>query len=144
LNSILPINTNPTETEPSETGQRTIFLIEDEVPILDLSTVMLMRAGFRVLKAANATEAALVWQKEGTSVDLLISDISIPGRSGPEMAREFRTSRPGLKIIFASGNTRDSVSDSAQFFKGAKFLLKPFSMKSLLDLARAELGINSS
>jgi two-component system cell cycle sensor histidine kinase/response regulator CckA len=116
-----------------------ILLVEDEEHLRQLSSAVLERAGFTVFQAGDAKEAAEIWQQDEENIDLLIADILVPGLSGPEIAIQFRKSRPGLRVIFTSGNDRKTMVETEQMVRGAKFVRKPFTVKELLDLVRAEL-----
>jgi two-component system cell cycle sensor histidine kinase/response regulator CckA len=66
-----------------------------------------------------------------------LADIILPGWSGPEIAQEMLRTRPDLKIIFASGYDQQRVSDTAKLVKRAKFIRKPYVIKTLLEMVRA-------
>src|SRR5690242_8212258 len=105
---------------------RTILIVEDETDLRALVSMALTKAGFRVLQAADAIQAFLVWKQERANIHLLIADIMMPGMTGPEVALEFRAERPDLPIIFMSGNVRESVQETSHTVRAAKFILKPF------------------
>jgi two-component system, cell cycle sensor histidine kinase and response regulator CckA len=113
---------------------RTILIIDDEEPLRQMTAAMLEREGFKVLQAGGAEEASDVWAREHARVDLLLTDIVMPGLSGPEIAREFLTLRPDLKIIITSGYTETMALDTVNLVKGAKFLRKPYVRKALIDM----------
>ena len=100
---------------------------------------MLEREGFLVFQANDASEAAEVWQQEQSEIDLLIADITSAGLGGPEMARTFRQARPDLKILFTSGTERGFNIEIGALLRGARFVRRPFGLKTILDLVRAEL-----
>jgi two-component system, cell cycle sensor histidine kinase and response regulator CckA len=127
------------ETKIPEPAQITVLLIEDEEDIRRLVSFALERSNFRVLQAKDADEAQDVWQKENSTINLAIVDILIPGMSGLDVVTQFRQTRPDLKIIFASGNVRESVIKTAHVVRGAKFIMKPYSIKSLMELIRTTI-----
>jgi CheY-like chemotaxis protein len=119
---------------------KTILLVEDERDIRSLVSLMLSKAGYRVLEAGDGDQAVSLWQEHGAQVDLLITDLLLPKRTGEELAIEFRAGRPDLKVIFVSGNLRESVVDTAHLVRDSKFLLKPFSPVQLLEIVRSSIG----
>jgi CheY-like chemotaxis protein len=119
---------------------KTILLVEDERDIRSLVSMMLSKAGYRILEAADGGEAISLWQEHGAQIDLIITDLLLPHRTGEELAVEFRASRPDLKVIFVSGNLRESVLDTAHLVRNSKFLLKPFSPGRLLEIVRSSIS----
>jgi CheY-like chemotaxis protein len=119
---------------------KTILLVEDERDLRSLVSLMLSKAGYRVLEAADGDQAVSLWREHGAEVGLLITDILLPKRTGEELAIEFRSGRPELKVIFVSGNMRESVSDTSHQVRDSKFLLKPFSPVGLLETVRSSIG----
>ena len=101
---------------------------------------MLSKAGYRVLEAADGDQAVSVWKEHGADVDLLITDLLLPQRTGEELAIEFRAKRPDLKVILVSGNVRENVLDTAHLVRDSKFLLKPFSPVRLLEIVHTSIG----
>ena len=118
-----------------------ILMVEDEEHIRQLSAAVLERAGFHVIQACDAEEALDIWKRDQLSIDMLVADILVPGRTGAEIAVEFRKSQPTLKVIFISGSERKTLVETSQMVRGAKFLRKPFSAKMLVDLVRTELAV---
>jgi two-component system cell cycle sensor histidine kinase/response regulator CckA len=118
-------------------ADRTILIIEDQEHLRQMTAAVLEREGFNVLQAGDANEAAEIWERDKFSIDLLFADILIPGLSGPEIAREFLISRPDLKIVFSSGNTRSAVLETAQLIQGATFVRKPYPIGTLISAVHA-------
>src|SRR5436853_7850852 len=90
--------------QPGHMPQKTILVVEDEEPIRILSEAILLQEGFRVITAENGLEALEKLQKLGGSVDLLITDLSLPGLSGDDLAARARALQPSMAVIFASGS----------------------------------------
>jgi DNA-binding response OmpR family regulator len=111
-----------------------ILVIEDEEAIRALFTNLLEDAGYVVLAARDGAEARVHWEKHAESIELLIADLMLPGSSGFDLAQEFRHRRPGLKILFASGNPRDELLETTQVIRGSRMMMKPFAMKQLLEV----------
>ena len=98
----------------------------------------LTRHGYRVITADNG-EAALDVLEQGEHIDLLISDVVMPGMDGPTVVREARKSRPDLKILFMSGYAEEQLRNSIDI-ENVNFLPKPFSVTELAEAARRAAG----
>jgi len=120
-----------------------ILMVEDEEHLRQLTAAVLERAGFNVLQACDANEAAEIWQRDQLTINVLVADILIPGRTGADLAVEFRKTRPTLKVIFISGSDRKTLVETEQMVRGAKFLRKPYSVKNLIEIVREELEDNN-
>ena len=121
------------QVEPARAAEAaTILVVEDEAGIRELIRKILQRERYRVLEAGSAEEALALAQ--GQSIDLLITDVMLPGIHGPELARRMQQATPHLKILFISGYTGEE-----QVPAGARFLAKPFTLSALLDKVRAAL-----
>jgi two-component system cell cycle sensor histidine kinase/response regulator CckA len=115
---------------------RIILLVEDDEHVRQLAAGFLERKGYQVFQAGDAREAAEIWFGNSQKIDLLLSDVIMPGWSGPEIAQELLQTRPDLKIIFTSGYYQQTVSETAKLVDTAKFLSKPYSIQKLLDTVR--------
>jgi diguanylate cyclase (GGDEF)-like protein len=123
--------------QPHRTG--TVLLVEDEGPVRSLVSRILTRGGFRVLPAASGTEALQLVQGD-EHLDLLVSDVIMPGMGGPELARHTRELRPGIPVLFISGYSKDAVSAHGALIEGAFFLEKPFTPDDLVNKVREALA----
>ena len=101
---------------------------------------ILRAAGFRLLVATDAKEAADIWSREAHQIDLLLTDILLPGLSGPELARAFRSSRPDLKVLVISGSQEEIVLDTVELAEAKFFLAKPFNHRGLLKAVQDSLA----
>ena len=88
--------------------------------------------GYTVHEASTGTEALLVMEETGGSVDLVVSDVVMPEMDGPSLLRELRKQRPDLKIIFVSGYAEDAFARNLPEGEHFHFLPKPFSLKQLV------------
>ena len=120
-----------------------ILVVEDEEHIRQLMASVLERAGFNVLLASDGAKASEIWARDGDSITILVADIIVPDRTGSELAVEFRKTRPRLKVIFISGRNRKTLVETQHIVRGAKFLLKPYSARRLVELVHAELATES-
>lgn len=111
------------------TGTERILLVEDEDAVRTFSTRALTNKGYEVLAASGGDAALDLIEKEKKPLDLLISDVVMPGMDGPTLAQKIRTTNPKLKIIFISGYTEDKLKD--YMGENIWFLPKPFTLKQL-------------
>ena len=119
-------------------GTETVLLVEDEEAIRKLAERVLTDRGYRVLSAANAAEARALWSGNEGCVDLLLSDVTMPGMSGVAFAAELAGSVRPPRTLFISGYLARGVGGPALPAE-ARFLPKPFSVASLLDAVRGAL-----
>jgi two-component system cell cycle sensor histidine kinase/response regulator CckA len=115
-------------------GSGTVLLVEDEPMVRTVAERALTRHGYTVITADNG-EDALEIVGRGEPIDLLISDVVMPGMDGPTMVREARQSRPDLKILFISGYAEEQLRKSIDI-ENVNFLPKPFSVTELAEAAR--------
>jgi two-component system, cell cycle sensor histidine kinase and response regulator CckA len=143
---ILPIVREPDavpEPDPLEQatgGSETILLVEDDTAVAALAESMLTRIGYRVLVAHAAAEAVAASAGHAGGIDLLLTDVVMPGGSGCDMARTLRASRPSLKVLYMSGYPADAVVRHGVEEGEMAFLQKPFSLASLAAKVREALS----
>lgn len=112
------------------TGSERILLVEDEDAVRTFSERALTNKGYEVICAENGEAALELYKREGAKpIDLLITDVVMPGMDGPTVAKKIRESNPNLKIIFMSGYTEDKLKD--HMGERIYFLPKPFTLKVL-------------
>ena len=119
-------------------GTGTVLLVEDEPTVRGVAERALTRHGYKVLTADNGEEALEIINS-GEPIDLLISDVVMPGMDGPAVVREARKSRPELKILFMSGYAEEQLRKSIDI-ENVNFLPKPFSVTELAEAARRAVG----
>ena len=119
--------------------RQTILIVEDEKPIRKLVSIILKNAGYRVLEAANPTEASTIWNEQSTSIDLLLSDLSMPGISGQALARNLLSRQPTLRVLLTSGKPMAVESNVTCLAGTSRFLQKPYTQKQLLEAVEAAL-----
>jgi two-component system cell cycle sensor histidine kinase/response regulator CckA len=115
-------------------GTGTVLLVEDEPMVRSVAERALTRHGYTVITADNGEDALEILAKN-EPIDLLISDVVMPGMDGPTMVREARESRPDLKILFMSGYAEEQLRKSIDI-ENVNFLAKPFSVTELAEAAR--------
>jgi len=127
----------PRECAP---GSRTILFVEDEEPLLLLGKRLLERAGYAVIPVSRPKEALDIVRKHDGDIDLLITDVIMPGMSGRQVWEQLRAVCPDLRCIFISGYTADVIADQGVLEEGIHFLQKPFTGESLAQKVRQALN----
>ncbi len=126
------------EEEPSSPdGSEQILLAEDEETIRRLVTEVLTRNGYRVVAASTGDEALELLEQHGSSIDLLLTDVVMPGMSGPDLARAAQQRDPRLRVLYTSGYA--SEPDEAFEDPDVEFIGKPFSPQALVAKVREVL-----
>lgn len=132
----------PTPGRAVEDGRpgRKVLLVEDQADVRRLVRIVLERAGFVVVEAGNAREAQQAVRSIGLDTfDALVTDIVMPGPSGPTLAAELRGLRPGLPVLYLSGYAEEMVRDERSLGEGEAFIAKPFTPEALVRSVRALL-----
>lgn len=114
----------------SRTGTETILVVEDEIGLRELTKRLLERHGYKVLLAADAEEALRLFDQEA-SIDVLLTDVVMPGTSGPELTRALIDRKPSLRVIYMSGYTEEAIVHHGVLDPGVAFLHKPFTSETL-------------
>src|SRR3954452_25412873 len=115
-------------------GSGTVLLVEDEPMVRSVAERALTRHGYTVLTADNGEDALEILGR-GETIDLLVSDVVMPGMDGPTMVEEARKTRPDLKILFISGYAEEQLRNSINV-GNVSFLPKPFSVQELAEAAK--------
>lgn len=108
----------------------TVLVVEDAEGLRDFARRLLERQGCHVVVASDAEEALTAFA-QNPAVDLLLTDVVMPGLGGPELARRLRDRRPTLKVIYMSGYTEDTIVNRTVPMSGVGFLQKPFNADAL-------------
>jgi len=109
---------------------QTVLLVEDADGVRELTRRLLQRLGYTVLVAANADEALRLFEQH-PSIDVLLTDVVMPGASGPELTKRLLEERRALRVIYMSGYTEDAIVQHAVLKPGIAFLHKPFTSETL-------------
>ncbi|MDZ7832400.1 MAG: PAS domain S-box protein [Desulfobacterales bacterium] len=129
-----------TPTRQLPTGTETILIVEDEIPVLQMSRQILERLGYTVQTAGNPSAALQLFEAYNGTIHLLITDVIMPEMNGRDLASRMAMSRPGLKILYMSGYTADVIAHKGVIDEGVKFIQKPFSMQELAVKVRDAIG----
>jgi CheY-like chemotaxis protein len=113
--------------------------VEDEENVRSLVRQMLASNGYTVLTAGDGVDAITLCERLEGELDLLITDVVMPGMSGPAVAERLVAMRPGLKVLFVSGYTDDAVLRHGVREGSTPFLQKPFTLDRLLEKVREAL-----
>jgi CheY-like chemotaxis protein len=117
--------------------------VEDETPLRKLISQILKGAGHTVLEAANGDEALAVSVGHGGAINLLLTDVIMPGMNGPELVAKLRGRRPAMAIVFMSGYDNELI-DKKSLETTAGFLPKPFTPRALLKCIDLRLGFGGT
>jgi signal transduction histidine kinase len=124
--------------EPLE-GSETVLLVEDEEIVRNLGVRILAELGYRVMHAGNGDEAMELARGHGERIDLLLTDVVMPGMSGSELANRLTRTRPETKVLFTSGYTEDAIVHHGVLDEGVSFIGKPYSPSALARKVREAL-----
>lgn len=125
---------------PDLTGAGTVLLVEDEDAVRVFSTRALRNKGYNVLEARSGEEALSILEKEGSKVDLTVTDVVMPQMDGPTLYKKIREKWPNMKVIFVSGYTEDRLREQFTSGEVIYFLPKPFTLKQLAGKVKEVLG----
>jgi PAS domain S-box-containing protein len=117
-------------------GNETIMLVEDEKAILDTTRIFLEGIGYNVLAAESPALALALAAGHEDGIDLLITDVVMPGMSGRDMADRLTAARPELKVLYMSGYTASVIANRGVLMEGMNFLAKPFTRTVLSKKTR--------
>ena len=114
-------------------GSETILLVEDAEWVRQLARQVLESAGYRVLEASSADTAIRIIEtnQNGTMIDLVLTDVIMPGMSGNDMSKQLQSTRPDLPVLYMSGYTDDAIVQHGVLEPGINFIQKPFSPDAL-------------
>jgi CheY-like chemotaxis protein len=143
-----PIDGTPADTTRPEGTQRgvlrgseTILLVDDTDMVRRLARDVLSTAGYRVLEAGGVEEALQLAGTQPVPIDLLVTDVVMPGRSGIELADKLRGARTDVRVLYISGYTDAAIVRNGLLAHDAAFLQKPFTPEDLLRKVRQVLEV---
>jgi PAS domain S-box-containing protein len=120
----------------SPRGSETVLLVEDEAALRAVARRTLERQGYRVLEASDAHAALAIAAAHPHDIDLVLTDVVMPGLSGRELAERLAASHPRVPVLFMSGYTDDSIVQHGVLEAGIHYLQKPFTPRSLAGKVR--------
>ena len=121
-------------------GSETVLLAEDEQDVREVAREFLESGGYTVIEASNGAEALRLAAEHKRRIDLLVTDLVMPGMTGQELARCLQKESPGLGVIYMSGYSENAAAEAAQWDASTRLLTKPFSRNTILRTLREVLG----
>jgi signal transduction histidine kinase/ActR/RegA family two-component response regulator len=137
--AVLPFKTKQSGIEDMS-GNETILIVEDNKELRQLTAKILRSSGYTVLEASAGAEAETICRDYPKTIDLVLSDVVMPGLRGPEVLKRLLAIRPNLRAIFMSGFTDDETVAESIFLDRVEFMQKPFGPAALLARVRAVLN----
>jgi len=129
-----------TEAAEAGRGTETVLLVEDESEVRVLAREVLERAGYTVLEARAPADAILIAERHVGIIDVLLTDVVMPGMSGRTLADVIAAERPETRVVFMSGYTDDAIVHHGVLDPGVNFVEKPFAPRELTAKIREALG----
>lgn len=121
-------------------GDETVLVVEDQEAVRTYTVVVLRGYGYRVMEAAGPDEALMICAQCTSRIHLVLTDVAMPHASGPELVRELREIRPGIKVVFMSGYTDSAILQHGSQTESSGFIMKPFGPEALAAKVREVLG----
>lgn len=122
-------------------GNSVVLIVEDEAPVREVSSYALKNRGYNVLEAENGAEAVKIIKEQEGKIDLVISDIIMPGINGPDMIKEVHGLYAEIRVIFISGYTEHALMEGVVNNQKIHFMAKPFSLKQLATKVKEVLSL---
>ncbi len=142
----MPIHSGEGDGKGLESDQKiplgngeTILMVEDDKSILKLGERMLDTLGYTVLSASTPAEAIKIFKENMEAINLLVTDVVMPGMNGRELSERFQNLSPNLKTLYMSGYTANVIADRGVLEEGVFFIPKPLSKKELSFKVREAL-----
>ena len=126
-------------------GSGTVLLVEDEAAVREVACAILADLGYQVLEAADAEEALRVFGTNAAAIDLLLTDVVLPGKvRGRELSERIRALRPDVRVLFMSGYTENSIVHHGRLDDGVQLIGKPFKREQLARKVAEVLGTDAA
>jgi len=134
-----PVNPQRGSSVPGDDDYRTILVVDDDEHVRAVARDVLRENGYRVLEARTGEEAEEIAARHAGSIDLLVTDVIMPGMTGADLMERLRRTRPALRALFISGYAQRAITDHGVLDASATLLEKPFTSDQLLTLVRSTL-----
>jgi CheY-like chemotaxis protein len=135
---------SPAAPETTPTGRETILLVEDDDQVRGFARRVLESKGYTVLEASHPEAGLATAQQQGGAIDLLLTDVIMPGMSGPEMAERITARYTQLPVLYMSGYTDEAIGRHGVGAEGLALLHKPFTPAALTASVRRALDQRSA
>jgi PAS domain S-box-containing protein len=120
-------------------GSETVLIVEDESAVRSFTRMVLQRSGYQVIEAANGEEALSLSRGYPSEIQLLVTDMVMPGMGGRQVAEALESQRPAMRVLYLSGYTENAIAQRGTLGAELPFLQKPFTMEALLRKVRQVL-----
>lgn len=120
--------------------KRTVLVVEDQRSVRQLAVNVLRQQGYRVLEASDGSRAIEIASSEGAHLELLLTDVVLPGINGEELARILKAEHSDLRVIFMSGYEEDELTGRGIGGVGAAYITKPFTADVLTMMVEGAMG----
>jgi CheY-like chemotaxis protein len=134
--AVVPAATAPTFDEVRTAAGQTILVVEDDPTVRSIVSAMLNAAGYTVLSSSSGADAVRCFEARTGAIDLVVSDLSMPGLDGRETVELIRSSAPGTRALYMSGYTEDVELLESRAPAGTAFIQKPFRQDQLAHAVR--------
>jgi two-component system, cell cycle sensor histidine kinase and response regulator CckA len=134
------IDEEPPLFDKGQCGTETILIVEDDSVVRSLVEQMLKRCGYTVLTAASTVMAVEISRSHPGTIDLLLTDVVMPGMHGRQLYEMLCIERPGLKVVYMSGYTQEAIAAHGVGEPETYFVQKPFTMRAVTEKIRVALG----
>jgi CheY-like chemotaxis protein len=121
-------------------GSETVLLVEDEESVRELVRETLCSKGYTVMEASDGVSGMKVAETYQGKIDILVTDVVMPGMSGRDLAQRISASRPDIRVLYLSGYTEDAIIHEGVLDPGTAFLQKPFTLQALARKVRDVLS----
>jgi two-component system, cell cycle sensor histidine kinase and response regulator CckA len=118
----------------------TVLVVEDELAVRRLASRVLRARGYRVLEASNGADALRLVDRHGGPLDLVLTDIIMPGLSGPALVERLLHGEPDLKVLYITGYSEEAIREHGLLPAGGALLEKPFTAHQLAERVHAALA----
>jgi hypothetical protein len=135
-----PAPIRPISSAPPRGNGQLVLVVEDEDEVRRLTLAMLKELGYSVLPAGNPLDALAILN-QNSDVALLMTDVVMPTMNGRKLADEAQRLRPGLKVLFATGYTRNAIVHNGTLDDGIELLMKPYTLEALAEKIAKVLGL---
>ena len=125
---------------PDAENRPTVLVVDDEEDLRDIMRRMLERRGFSTLIAGDPQEAIAVCRDHPSEIDILVTDLGLPGVSGGELSRSATELRPSMRVVYISGLPKEIAVADGLIEPAALLVKKPFSTELLIEALRAVLS----
>ena len=125
-------------------GSETILVVEDEPALRELTASILRKNGYTVIEASTAVEALQIYQEPAQCIDLVLTDVVMPGMTGTELAKQLRKYKPGMGLMFISGYIDNPTVQEDMLIHNLPFLQKPYGPTELLSKVREALNLHAA